>query len=294
MLAQVADNGVLRQLALPLVQVFRRKTTDAIGQKPVVAAGRINRTQSHNAADAARLQSPLVGNLEHGAGRTHNGGNAAGLVQDLLAKAEQVILLGTVMGGIASAVRRFNAQRIGGVVAGQEIIERSQRSAIIEAGRQGGMAAAIHADLAAILEQAGAGLDIHDAGGAVAIFGRQRAINQPHRLRQPGIERLAESRNAFRQDDAVQPILQAVMLAPHMQLAKGILAGARRLQDNLVQSHIVAAGLVLYVLGGDRIGGCPRLGLDAVARGLQPLGGDGDGFHLRRLLLRLNGQGQRQ
>ena len=62
---------------------------------------------------------------------------------------------------------------------------------------------------------------------------------------QPRIERLAEHRNAFRQDDAVEPVLQAVMLAADMQLAEGILGHARRLQDHRIERRIVAARLVV-------------------------------------------------
>ena len=85
-------------------------------------------------------------------------------------------------------------------------------------------------------------------------------------LCQPRIERLAEHRNAFRQDDAVDAVLQAVVLAADVQLAEGILRHARRLQDHLIEQRVVAAGLVLDVLGGDRVGRGAELGLDAVAR----------------------------
>ena len=98
--------------------------------------------------------------------------------------------------------------------------------------------------------------------------------------RQPGIQGLAEHRNAFRQDDAVEAVLQAIMLAADVQLAEGILRHARRLQDHRIERGIVAARLVLNVLGGDGVGRGAGLGLDAVARGGQALGGDGDGFNV--------------
>ena len=140
------------------------------------------------------------------------------------------------------------------------------------------MAAAIHADHAAIVEHAALGLDVDDAGGAVAIFGGQGAGDQPHGFRQARIERLAEHRNAFRQDDAVQAVLQAVMLAAHMQLAEAVLGHAGRLQDHGIERGIVAARLGLNILGGDGVGRGAGLGLDAVAGRGQLLGGDGDGF----------------
>ena len=60
-----------------------------------------------------------------------------------------------------------------------------------------------------------------------------------------GIQGLAEHRNAFGQDDAVEPVLQAVMLAANMQLAEAILRHARRLQDHLVERGVVAARLIV-------------------------------------------------
>ena len=66
---------------------------------------------------------------------------------------------------------------------------------------------------------------------------------------QTRIERLAEHRNAFGQDDAVEAVLQAVVLAADVQLAEGILRHAGRLQDHLVEQRVLAARLGLDVLG---------------------------------------------
>src|SRR6185312_7633324 len=130
------------------------------------------------------------------------------------------------MGRIAAAVRALDAQRVGVVVAGDEIIEAARRTGIARAGIERAMTAAIQAYFAAIVEQSGLGLDVDDAGGAIAIFRRQGAIDQAHGLREARIQGLAEDGNAFRQDDPVDAVLQAVMLAADMELAEGILGHA--------------------------------------------------------------------
>ena len=55
-------------------------------------------------------------------------------------------------------------------------------------------------------------------------------------------QRLAEHAQALGQDDAVQAELQAVVLAADVDLAVGILGDARRLQDDLVERRVLAAG----------------------------------------------------
>ena len=68
------------------------------------------------------------------------------------------------------------------------------------------------------------------------------------------------------------------MFAADMQLAETVLRHAGHLQHHGIELGIVAAGLVLNILGGDGVGRGAGLGLDAVAGGGQFLGGDGDGF----------------
>ena len=96
----------------------------------------------------------------------------------------------------------------------------------------------------------------YSAGNAPVI---RRTVGQAR------IQRLAEHRNTLGQDDAVQPVLQAVVLAAHMQLAETVLRHARHLQDHGIELGVVAAGLGLNVLGVDGVGGGAGLGLDAVA-----------------------------
>ena len=76
------------------------------------------------------------------------------------------------------------------------------------------------------------------------------------------IERLAEHADALGKDDAVQAVLQAVVLAADVQLSEGVLGDTRRLQDDLVQQGVVAAGQWPRCACVDGVGRRARLGLD--------------------------------
>ena len=93
-------------------------------------------------------------------------------------------------------------------------------------------------------------------------------------LGKPRIERLAEDAEAFRQDDAVEAILQRIVLGADMQLAELILHDARRLQEDLVERVVVAAGHGRDGRFVDRIGRCAELSLDAAPRFIEFAGGD--------------------
>ncbi len=140
------------------------------------------------------------------------------------------------------------------------------------------MAAAIDRQIAAGREHAGLSLDVDDAGGAQAVLGGQRAGDQLQRADEARIEGLAEHRDAFGDDDAVEAVLQAVVLAAGLQLAERILRHAGRLERDLVQQVVVAAGVVVDGGGGKRVGGGAGLRLDADAGGVEPGGGDDHGF----------------
>ena len=243
-----------------------------------IPAHRVLRPEADGAIEAAGLETACVRNLEHVVRGAEDRGDAAVLVEDVLQEREAVPLLGAVMQRIGTAIGGFDAQRIRGVVARDEVVEAAVRAAVIEARRDLAVAAAIDADLAAFVEQAGLGLHVDDAGGAVAIFGRQGAGDQLHRFRQPRIEGLSEHGYAFGNDDAVQAVLQAIVLAADMQLAEGILRGAWRLEDDLIEQRVLAARLGLDVLGRDGVGRGADLGLDAVAGFGEFLRGDDDGF----------------
>ncbi len=198
--------------------------------------------------------------------------------KNLLQEREAVILLGAVVFRRMAAIRQFDAQRIGLVVAGDKIIEVARRAAIVEARFKLVVAAAIHGNMTARVEQTGLGLDVDHAAGVEPVFRGQCARDQFDRGCQPGVERLAEDADALGKDDSVDPELEGIVLAADMQLPERILHNAWHLQHDLIEQRVVAAGGVFNILGGDRIGRCAELCLNTLARFGQARGGDGDGF----------------
>jgi hypothetical protein len=76
---------------------------------------------------------------------------------------------------------------------------------------------------------------------------------------------LPEHADTFGQDDAVEAVLQIIVIAANVKLAERILGDIRCLQDHLVEQRVVAAGR-----GGDGrvidgVGGGAGLGLNAGA-----------------------------
>ena len=164
--------------ALALIQILRWECRLPVGLQHKIAAVGRERAQTDCAVQSGGLKSSGIGNLEHVVGGAQDAGEAGTLVEDVLDKSEAVILLGVIVNGIGRTVRTLDTQAVFGVVARDEIIQRTGRAAIVEGRRDGLVAAAIDADLAALLEQAGLGLHVDDAAGDVAIFGRQCAVYQ--------------------------------------------------------------------------------------------------------------------
>ncbi len=191
-----------------------------------------------------------------------------------------MILGRVIVLGIGAPVRRFDAQIVAQDVARHEIVEVARGAAIVETRGEGAVAAAVQGDRTARIEGAALGLQVDDSGGAQSILGGQCAIDERHRGNQPRIQRLAEDTDAFGQDDAVQPILQAVVLAAHVELAERILGDVGRLHDHLIQQIVVAAGGRSNGRLIDDVGGGTGLGLDAVAGLVQVLCDDRDGIEL--------------
>ncbi len=200
-------------------------------------------------------------------------------VQDVLNIGEPVILLRTVVQRIAAAVRRFNSRASWCCSRRDEVVERSRRSAIVDARLNFIVAAAIDRNVTARLHHAGLRRDVDDAGGAQSILGGQCTSDELQRADQTRIERLSEDRNAFRNDDAVEAVLQAVVLAAHMQLSERILRHARRLKHDLIEQIVVAARLGVDRFGTDRVGRRAELRLDSQTCGIELGGRDCDGFY---------------
>ena len=136
--------------------------------------------------------------------------------------------------------------------------------------------AAVHATRAAGLQQAALGGQIDDAGSAQAVLRRQRAGDQTHRSMRRGSSDCPKTLMPSGRMMPFETILQAVVFATNVELAERVLRHFRCLHDDLIEQRVVTArgrgdgGRV------DGIGGRARLGLDASARLVQSLRGDGN------------------
>src|SRR5580704_15026864 len=125
-----------------------------------------------------------------------------------------------IVQGIGAAVRRLYAEIIHLVIAGHVVAETPRAAAVLRRGLEGSMAAAVERHLAPRLQQATVGREVDDSGGAQAVFGRQRAGDEAQRGDQPRAQGLAEDADALGQDDAVQAVLQVVVVGTHVQLTE--------------------------------------------------------------------------
>ena len=68
------------------------------------------------------------------------------------------------------------------------------------------------------------------------------------------------------------------MVAADVELSEGVLNHVGRLQQNLIELHVLSAGLGVDLGAVDGVGRGARLGLDAGALFIQLLRGDDDGI----------------
>ena len=88
------------------------------------------------------------------------------------------------------------------------------------------MTAAVDRDLPAVLEQAGLGGDVDDAGGAKAVLRGQGAGQKVELADEAGAQGLSEHRDALGQDHPVQPVLDVVVVVAVLVLSALIGSGA--------------------------------------------------------------------
>ncbi|MBW8760357.1 MAG: hypothetical protein JF586_22435 [Burkholderiales bacterium] len=204
-----------------------------------------------------------VGDLERTDRRAGAGGDAVVAIEDVLDVAEGMVLVRVIVQRIRAAVRRLHAEVARKRISRDEVVHVARAARVVDAGLDGAVAAAVDRDGPAGLDRVGLRLDVDDAGRAQAVLRRQGAGDQRHRLDQARIQRLAEDADALGKDDAVEAVLQAGMLAADMELAEGILHHLGRLQQHLVQRHVVAARHGVDGLRVERVDRCASLRLDA-------------------------------
>ncbi len=260
-----AGDGVGRALALALVQVVRQVVADAVDDQAGVAGRR------RRVVREVRVLAGAVGDLEGLLRGAEDQRHPVGRIQDVVEVAERLDLVAVVVQRVGAAVRRFDADAGVQEAARHERAVGAPRAAVFEARLDLVVAAAVDRDVPAVLEAALGG-DVDHAGRAQAVLGRQGAGDQLDVGGQARAQGLAEHRKALGQDHVVQPVLHVGVVAADMQLAEGVLHHARRLQDHLVQRHVLAARQDVDHLLGQRIGGGAQRRLHHLARLVQPLG----------------------
>jgi hypothetical protein len=160
------------------------------------------------------------------------------------------------------------------MIAGEEPIHRTFVSAIFEARLQPIEASPIHCESQTRIGESGLGLDVQYAGGKESILRRQGACKQGNAAGKAGFERLSENRKSLGQLHAIDPELHIGMFAAYMDLAKTVLRNCGRLQQDLVQRHVLALGYCLQCLGSKIISAGAKARLDLEPGGFELLGND--------------------
>src|SRR5258708_611320 len=131
-----------------------------------------------------------------------------------------MVLGGVVVTRVRPAVRRLDAAVIAQKTPGDKVAESPCPSSVVEARLDGTVAAAIQRDRTAGSLKPVLRRDIDDAGGAQPVLCRQCAGEHAQRGNEARIQGLAKDADALRQDDAVQSILQTVVLTADMELTE--------------------------------------------------------------------------
>lgn len=170
----------------------------------------------------------------------------------------------------AGAVGRVvDAEVIVHVGGNDKVLQLPAGSTQLQGRFQGIVAAPIERNFAAV--ELGARLrgDVDDARGAVAELGRQRARQDAHRLDHPGIDFLAKTVESFRQEDAVDAVLDIAVVAADVHFPKFLLDHAGRLQQHLLKGGVFALTHQLNLGRIDRIGDGAQAGSYFLAGGIE-------------------------
>ena len=183
-----------------------------VGLGGVEAVDAVNR-------EARRLVA-TVRDLEVPDERAQDRADLARRVEQVFKVAEAVPLLGRVVDRVVWR-RLRDADVVLDVVAGEIVVEAPERAPVLRARLDPGVAAAVHADIPARPKSPALGLDVHDAGGAQAELGGQRAGDKLDRIGEAGAQAaaLAEQAHPIGQGDAVDAVLHVAVLVANVEHA---------------------------------------------------------------------------
>ena len=266
---QPAADGEAGDLTLRIVEKLTWIVDDAVHPEHGVAC-------SH-------AQPRRIGNVEPVVGVAADEGQAIGLAQDMFGIDEQIAFVGAIVIGGGAAVGAFDTELRPLELSRYEEVCVPARRSVLEARLVGSVAAAVQRHLAAVVEQADLGSDVDDARRLQPVLGRHGAGDQAHAFHQPRAEGLAEHRNAFRQDDPVDAVLQVVVIVAHVELTETVLGDSGELQDDLIELLVVALRQSLDGGVGHRIDGGAQRRFDGLPGRVEPLSRHHDRRHCSRI-----------
>ena len=125
----------------------------------------------------------------------------------------------------------------------------AERAAVFNRRCERSLAAAVNADLTAVIEDVGAGRDVDQPDGAQPVFGRERAHDQSDAADPAGVKNAAEAGQAVGQHHAVDAKLHVGMVVAHVKEAAGggILRDTRGLQQDFLDRRLSPPGSALMV-----------------------------------------------
>ena len=120
----------------------------------------------------------------------------------------------------------------------------AESAAILDRRRERSLAAAVNADLTAVVENVGAGRDVDQPHCSQPVFGRECAHNQSDAADPAGVENAAEAGQAVGQHHAIDAKLHVGVVVANVEQAAGggILRDPRGLQQDFLYRLVVAAG----------------------------------------------------
>ena len=149
--------------------------------------------------------------------------------------------------------RILDAQVVVVVAAVEKVVQLPLGTAIGETRAEGVVGAAIDRRRAPLIKAPALRLDVHHARRAQPVFRGQRPGDEPQALHEARIQFLAETRDAFRQHDVIDAVLQVRVFPAHMDLAQRIRRHARGAQQQLIEPAVLPRRQRLQLLLIDRV-----------------------------------------
>ena len=167
--------------------------------------------------------------------------------------------------------RILDADVVADILADREIVEVAGAAAIFQRRLHPVVGSDHRRDLAAGIGRAGLHRDVDHTGGAQAVLGGQGAGDQRELVGKARRHDVAEQGQPLGKLHAVEPVLQAAMVAADMDLAEAVLHDAGRPQQHLVERGVLAERRVADRRLAEIVAGRAEARLDLAALAVEPL-----------------------